>query len=102
MTLNPMTAEELNGQIDSTGQDDQAEFSTEIILENFILYIVSHFCVGTEMRFIAMQMSSSSNSSTFVESEQWHARAVQVAHTFMPKACPLVQHIISTFLKQYN
>jgi hypothetical protein len=60
MTLNPMTAEELSGSLDaqSQQQDDQTEFSTEIILENFILYIVSHFCVGTEMRFIAMQSST--------------------------------------------
>ena len=88
MTLNPMTAEELSGQMDSSGSDE-AEFSTEIILENFILYIVSHFCVGTEMRFMAMQSNNATNN-TFVESELWHARAVQVAHTFMPKACPLV------------
>lgn len=52
MTLNPMTAEELST---TQGEDESAEFSTEVILENFILYIVSHFCVGTEMRFISMQ-----------------------------------------------
>jgi hypothetical protein len=51
MTLNPMTAEELHvGQ----NEDDQTELSSEVILENFILYIVSHFCVGTEMRFLAL------------------------------------------------
>jgi len=65
MTLNPMTAEELSGgQSEST--EDQAEFSIEVILENFILYIVSHFCVGTEMRFLAMQANT---ATTFAESE---------------------------------
>jgi hypothetical protein len=49
MTLNPMTAEELQSP-----ESEEPDFSTEIILENFILYIVSHFCVGTEMRFIAL------------------------------------------------
>ena len=93
MTLNPMTAEELST---AQGEDESTEFSTEVILENFILYIVSHFCVGTEMRFISMQTNQ---TQMFQESEEWHARSVQISHVFMPKSCPLVQHIISTFLK---
>ena len=51
MTLNPMTAEELTAP-QQDDQDDFTELSTEVILENFILYIVSHFCVGTEMKFL--------------------------------------------------
>lgn len=50
MTLNPMTADELNTEKDQL--QNYAEFSTEVILENFILYIVSHFCVGTEIHFM--------------------------------------------------
>jgi hypothetical protein len=73
MTLNPMSAEELAGNIYNTEPENETEFTTEVILENFILFLVSHFCVGTEMRFIAMKSSA---PSIFLESEQWHARAV--------------------------
>ena len=58
MTLNPMTAEELTATTAQSEQDDLSDLSTEVILENLILFIVSHFCVGTEMRFVAKMTPS--------------------------------------------
>ena len=82
MTLNPMTAEELYSGMD---------LSAELILENFILFIASHFCVGTEMRLLDKKL----------ESESWLAKASETAHLFLPSTCPLVAHLNSSFLKLF-
>lgn len=60
MTLNPMTAEELIATTSAQSEQDDhlSELSTEVILENLILFIVSHFCVGTEMHFVAKMTPS--------------------------------------------
>ena len=84
MTLNPMSAEELFG-------NSQLDLSIEMILENLILYIVSHFCVGTEMRLVNKKL----------ESESWLAKATEIAHVFLPPTCPLVTHLITSFQKLF-
>ena len=35
-----------------TGFENKAEISTEVIIENFILYIVSHYSVAMELKAI--------------------------------------------------
>ncbi len=80
-----MSAEELFG-------NSELDLSTEMILENFILYIVSHFCVGTEMRHLDMK----------IECETWLAKAAEVAHIFLPPSCPLVNHLTSSFNKLFQ
>ena len=47
MALHPMGAEELRSNAKST-----KEITKDSLLENFVLYVVSAFCVGTEMRFM--------------------------------------------------
>jgi hypothetical protein len=49
MNLSPMNHDELG----SVKDDNEVELSKDSLLEKFILYVVSNFCVGTELRFIA-------------------------------------------------
>lgn len=46
MNLTPMNSDELNSQ-----SDIFQELSKDTMLEKIILYVVSYFCVGTEIRF---------------------------------------------------
>jgi len=50
MNLNPTTSDEL-----SQREDIDVITSMETMLENCILYIISAFCVATEMRFLWQQ-----------------------------------------------
>ena len=50
MTLNPMIADELSSLTNEV--DELAEISPEVIIENFILYIVSHYSVAMELKAI--------------------------------------------------
>ena len=88
MNLSPMNHEEL-GQIKDV-QSNEIELSKDTLLEKFILYMVSHFCVGTELRFIAQKQDQ---PQRIMESERWHAKALEVGIKFMPDGCPLVEHI---------
>jgi len=49
MNLSPMNHDELC----IVKEDCEMEISKDTLLEKFILYVVSNFCVGTELRFIA-------------------------------------------------
>jgi hypothetical protein len=49
MHLAPMSLEDLNIHVDSSH-----ELSRDAMLEKIILLSVSYFCVGTELRFLAL------------------------------------------------
>jgi hypothetical protein len=102
MHLLPMSLEELNLHIDNSH-----ELSRDAMLEKIILLSVSYFCVGTELRFLSAANketkpssdygSSSESTYTKVDSEMWHAMALEAAGTFLPSECPLVSHIIVSY-----
>jgi hypothetical protein len=48
MSLQPMTADEL-----ISTEKSVLEISKDTLLENLVLYVVSAFCAGTELRFRA-------------------------------------------------
>jgi hypothetical protein len=35
------------------------------------------------------------------DSEMWHAKAMHITCTFLPTECPLVVHIISSYIKHH-
>jgi hypothetical protein len=52
MNMTPMNADEL----ESGGNEDDKlyqELTNDTMLEKIILFVVSYFCVGTEIRFVA-------------------------------------------------
>jgi hypothetical protein len=56
---------------------------------------VAYFCYSTEIRFI-IQMKEDSSFDTPTkqkESEFWHAKSLELACTFLPGECPLLNHI---------
>jgi len=48
MHLSPMNADEMATQLDRTH-----ELNKDAMLEKIILIVVSYFCMGTELRFLA-------------------------------------------------
>lgn len=56
-----MSLEEMNLHIDNSH-----ELSRDAILEKIILLTVSYFCVGTELRFLNNNSSTSFNDENFI------------------------------------
>ena len=76
--------------------DTNQNFITDEISKDHMLYkslyvIVAYFCIGTELRFLAVLNPS---KYSIKDSEIWHAKAIHIASYFLPNDCPLIQHII--------
>lgn len=78
---------------------EQGKNELELTRESFIskvsLLAVAYFCYSTEIRFI-LQMKEDPNydpSMKQKESEYWHAKSLEIACTFLPSECPLLNHI---------
>jgi FlaA1/EpsC-like NDP-sugar epimerase len=60
-----------------------------------------YFCVSTEMRFILQSreqyLTSPIKRQRELESEFWHAKALEIACTFLPSECPLLNHILLSY-----
>lgn len=93
MHLSLMGAEELNAKLENTH-----ELCKDSMLEKIVLVSVSYFCIGTEMRFL-MQKQNSTISKR--DSEAFHAKALHISSLFLPHDCPLVIHIVNSYVKNY-
>ena len=93
MHLSPMNTDELSAKLDKTH-----ELNKDAMLEKIILFVVSFFCMGTELRFLALKENF---DFTKKDSEMWHAKAMHVACLFLPEDCPLVTHIINSYKKHH-
>lgn len=115
MHLSAMNIDELSPSLENTH-----ELNKDAMLEKIILISVSLFCVGTELRFLAAananEVKSSSTNSipsesneppnpykkfTKKDSETLHGKALRVASIFLPSECPLVGHVISSYIKHH-
>eukprot|EP00347_Sterkiella_histriomuscorum_P000936 403373959 len=93
MHLTPMNTDELAAKLDRTH-----ELNKDAMLEKIILFVVSFFCVGTELRFLSQKEDS---GFTKKDSEMWHAKSLHTASLFLPEECPLVNHIINSYKKHH-
>lgn len=93
MHLTPMNTDELAAKLDRTH-----ELNKDAMLEKIILFVVSFFCVGTELRFLSLMPD---RNVTKKDSEMWHAKALHTACLFLPEECPLVTHIINSYKKHH-
>ena len=82
---------------------EEGKNELELTRESFIHKIshlaVSYFCYSTEIRFI-LQMKEDptfDQSSKSKESEFWHAKSLEIACSFLPGECPLLNHINMSF-----
>jgi hypothetical protein len=93
MHLSLMGTEELNAKLESTH-----ELCKDSMLEKIVLVCVSYFCIGTEMRFL---MQKPNSTITKKDSEAFHAKAMHIGSLFLPHECPLVTHIVNSYIKNY-
>jgi len=78
---------------------DEGHLLRDSILHKICLLIVSYFCIATEMRFQCMLKEIDQGLMT--ESEFWHAKALEIAGTFLPSDCPLLNHILLSYQKHH-
>ena len=85
---------------------NENELSRDGFLEKLSLLSVSYFCVSTEMRFILQSreqyLSSPVKRTREQESEFWHAKALEIACSFLPSECPLLNHILLSYQKHHD
>lgn len=93
MHLSLMGAEELNAKLENTH-----ELCKDSMLEKIVLVSVSYFCIGTEMRFLMQKQNSQVHKK---DSEAFHAKALHISSLFLPHDCPLVTHIVNSYIKNY-
>ena len=93
MHLSPMNSDELAAKLERSH-----ELNKDAMLEKIILFIVSFFCVGTELRFLSQKENT---NVTKKDSEMWHAKSLHAACLFLPEDCPLVTHIINSYKKHH-
>ncbi len=70
MHLSPMNLDELHSKLEITH-----ELNRDAMLEKIVLVTVAYFCLGTELRFLAIK----GKQNSLEESEIWHAKALRVA-----------------------
>jgi hypothetical protein len=69
--------------------------------------IVGYFCASTEIRFIIQLKDEISKFQNFSieqksqESELWHTMSLDIACSFLPSDCPLLNHILLSYQKHH-
>ena len=81
----------------------EVELSRDSFLEKISMLAVSYFCVSTEIRFI-LQVGEEDALDPAVdeatkrkESGYWHSKSLEIACSFLPSECPLLNHILLSF-----
>ena len=98
MQLQPVTMKDLLEQ-----GKNELELTRESFIAKVSLLAVSYFCYSTEIRFI-LQMKEDPNYDPNLkhkESEYWHAKSLEIACTFLPSECPLLNHINLSYQKHF-
>lgn len=86
---------------------EQGQNELELTRESFIQKVsglaVAYFCYSTEIRFIIQMKEDASfdTPSKQKESEFWHAKSLELACTFLPGECPLLNHINLSYQKHF-
>ena len=116
MHLAPLSVDDMSIHTDSTH-----ELTRDAMLEKIILLSVSNFCVGTELRFLALgdgkkgkdqikivegeeekcEKGDKKPKYTKLDSEMWHGKALEISSTLLPSECPLVGHVITSYNKHH-
>ena len=82
---------------------NEMELSRDGFIEKISLLAISYFCVSTEIRFILQLKEDPSYDpiTKGLESEYWHAKSLEIACTFLPSECPLLNHVLLSYQKNY-
>ena len=79
------------------------QLTRESFIQKVSSLAVAYFCYSTEIRFI-IQMKEDGTFDTPTkqkESEFWHAKSLELACTFLPGECPLLNHINLCYQKHF-
>ena len=82
---------------------NEQELDRFAFLETVSFLCVGYFCVSTEIRFIIQLKEEISSFEKFDiptktdESEFWHTKSLEVACSFLPSDCPLLNHILLSY-----
>ena len=80
----------------------------ENFLEVISFLIVGYFCASTEIRFIIQLKDEINKFESFKidqktkESELWHTVSLEIACSFLPSDCPLLNHILLSYQKHHS
>lgn len=99
MQINPFEIQEF-----MTNCKNEYQLSRTSFLEKISLLAVGYFCASTEIRFI-LQLNedpSYKKKEKEPESEYWHAKSLEIAWSFLPSDCPLVNHILLSYQKHHS
>jgi hypothetical protein len=86
---------------------NEQEISRDSFLETLSFLIVAYFCISTEYRFIIQLKEEIEKFPNFdasvknKESEYWHAKSLEVAASFLPSDCPLLNHVLLSYQKHH-
>ena len=82
---------------------NESEMSRDAFLETLSFLIVAYFCISTEIRFIITLKEEIKSGKPFDpevkqrESEFWHAKSLELACSFLPSDCPLLNHVLLSY-----
>ena len=82
---------------------NEQELDRFAFLETVSFLCVGYFCVSTEIRFIIQLKEELNSFQTFDvsaktdESELWHTKSLEIACSFLPSDCPLLNHILLSY-----
>jgi hypothetical protein len=82
---------------------NELELARESFINKTSHLAVGYFCYSTEIRFV-LQMKEDPSFDPIVkqkESDYWHAKALEIACTFLPGECPLLNHINLSYQKHF-
>ena len=77
------------------------ELLKDPMLEKLVLLVVSMFSVATETRLEGFKDLRKSAAQIDKQSEPWHSHSLECASYYLPKDCPLVDHLIESYYKHY-
>lgn len=103
MQISPVKLEDLY-QI----RRNEEVLSRDNFLEVISFLIVGYFCASTEIRFIIQLKDEISKFENFKidkktqESELWHTISLEIACSFLPSDCPLLNHILLSYQKHHS
>ena len=86
---------------------NEQELDRFAFLETVSFLCVGYFCVSTEIRFIIQLKEEIGSFKEFDvakkqnESEFWHTKSLEVACSFLPSDCPLLNHILLSYQKHH-
>ena len=102
MQITPVQLEDL-----ASVRRNEQELDRFAFLETVSFLCVGYFCVSTEIRFIIQLKEEIGAFKQFdvgvktEESENWHTKSLEVACSFLPSDCPLLNHILLSYQKHH-